>query len=757
MEAVGNVAAIFGIFLPPYFFSNGFPENMHKSNQAIHNLLLAARLPVMPQILVKLIDRCQRDKASMGELAKLISHDAGMTAKILSLASSAAYNRGSRKMSLMQSLNTLGIETIKTTVISESVFQTFSSFSRVRGPDLHRFWIHALKTAVIARELAKKMSYPHGEEAYLAGLLHDVGRLALLSAAPLEYSSNFMAQDDEHLCSVEVNLMGITHSEAGAWLIERWNLDSFMADSVLYHHEPVARLQSAHPLIRLVCLAHLLSSYQNGSPALAENAGALCSIDNTTLKDILSGVTAQTDTAAAYFGIELTDSAQVQPLSELGASEPSKERAEEKLAAEVRNVALASVAGQSFSRMRSGNELLESITRTARILFNFEDMVVLLQDINGQVLEGVPIGDHKQRLAEFSIPLADGGMIATSVFKRQINFVGRDDALIGLVDEQLLRLMGTECLTYLPLIAGQSCLGVLVGGMSSFQASELSGQERFLQSFAIQAATSLESSTNARGELDKHITTVIAEHQDASRRVIHEVNNPLSIIKNYLSVLDDKLEKHEPVNEELSILNEEIDRVSRIVGGLAKQQTLPREKMTKEMREETTEVNGILNDVARLFSSSLFLPASVSISVRTTDQPTEMVGSSDLLRQILLNLIKNAVEALPKGGKIELNNNGRTIREGLAYLGLSISDNGAGIPANVLTNLFSPVLSNKSGENRGLGLHIVQSLVKKLNGLIGCSSGEFGTTFEILLPVSGDTENISSKPARVVSTVWSQK
>jgi signal transduction histidine kinase len=336
-------------------------------------------------------------------------------------------------------------------------------------------------------------------------------------------------------------------------------------------------------------------------------------------------------------------------------------------------------------------------------------------------------------------------MIAESILKRQVTFVGRDDSLLGLVEEQLLRAMGTEYLIYLPMIVGQSCLGVLVGGLSALQAEELWGCERFLQSFATQAATSLESSAAARDEIEKHIASIKEEHKAESRRVVHEVNNPLAIIKNYLSVLDDKVSKHEPVIEELSILNEEIDRVGRIVGGLAERQPT--------LREETTEINGVLNDVVRLFSISRYLPASVSIVVKTTGHPTEMLGPADPLKQILLNLIKNAVEALPRGGKVEVRNNGRTIRQGRTYLELCISDTGEGIPADVLANLFSPVHSSKSGTNRGLGLSIVQSLVKKINGLISCRSGESGTTFEILLPVPDAAGRTSSKSIRVANTV----
>ncbi len=715
---------------------------MHKSNQSIRDRLMVARLPAMPQILIKLIDLCQHDEAGMDQVAKLIAHDAGMTAKILSIANSSAYRHSGIKLGLAQSLNTLGLEMIKTMVINESVFQTFNNFSRSNNTDLRGFWVHALKAAVIARELAKKMSYPHSEEAYLAGLLHDVGRLALLSATPQEYSSIFSARDDEQLCAVETSSIGINHAEAGAWLAEQWNLDSFLTDSVLYHHEPTARLKSAHPLIRILCLAHLMCSYKSDTPELKE-AAISCSLDHADLDTILTGVNAYTKTAATYFGIDLTDADQVPPAAEYVPAETSRNPVEEQLADEVRNMALVSASGKAFSGMRSGKELLEAISRTARVMFNLEDVVVLLQNADTRILVGFPIGAHQQRLNEFSIPLDDGGIIAESVQNKRVSFVRRDDNSLGIVDRQLLRAMSSESMVYLPLIAGQTCLGVLAGGLSLLRCAELGGQEQFLKAFAAQAAASLESSTAVHSEIQKNIARVNDEHRVASRRVIHEVSNPLSIIKNYLGVLDDKLARQESVHEELSILNEEIDRVSRIVGGLAETQSTP--------RVEKTEVNDVLKDVVRLFSVSRFLPANVNIAVKTTGQQDVIAASSDQIKQILLNLIKNAVEALPMGGDIEVRNNGRVARDGSSYIELRISDNGAGIPADVLANLFLPVHSNKSGENRGLGLNIVQSLIKRLSGFIACHSGESGTTFEVLLPAHDATANNGSEPKQVSS------
>lgn len=729
---------------------------MHKSSQAIRDRLLAARLPAMPQILFKLIGLCQKNEVGMGEMAELVSQDVGITTKIMNVANSAAYSRGSsRVVGLLPSLSKLGIEMIKTLVISESVFQTFSKFSGAKNIDLHGFWIHSLKAAVIAREIAKEISYPHSDEAYLAGLLHDVGRLALMSAAPEEYSPNFLMEDDEHLCSKEMGAVGATHPEIGAWLIERWNLDSFLADSVLYHHEPISRVKSAHPLVRIVCLAHLLSCYKSDSPAI-ESASALCGITPPVLESILVEASAQIKTAATHLGIDLTELDQAPPSAEYEPPQSTGNQADAMLAEEVRDMALVSLAGQSFSHMRSNKELLQSIIRTAAILFGFDDMAVLLQNGDTLALTGIPIGDHQQRLAEFSIPLVDGEIIAGSVLKRQVTFVDRGDKSLGIAEEQLFRVMGTECMVCLPLIAGQ-LFGVLVGGLSSYQSAELSGRERFLQSFAQQAAVALETFAVARNGMNGRIASLNETHLDALRRIAHEVNNPLAIIKNYLGALDDRLAMHQPASEELSILNEEIDRVGRIINGFAErgsdpetvasQGNIPQEAIP---REERSEVNGILNDMVRLFTVSRFLPASVSITVKTTDQPVEMAGSADRLRQILMNLIKNAIEALPKGGKIQVRNNGRIVRDGRTYIELCVSDNGAGLPDDVLNHLFSPVLSSKRGESRGLGLSIVQALVTEINGSISCRSGEAGTTFEILLPAVAGLNN--SEPARLADT-----
>ncbi|WP_342619705.1 HDOD domain-containing protein [Rhodoferax sp. GW822-FHT02A01] len=697
---------------------------MIQSDQDIRNRLLVAKLPAMPQILLKLLGLCQADGAGMAEMAKLVANDPGMTVKVLNVANSAAYNRGGQKVGLMQALSTLGSDMIKTLVISESVLQTFNSFPYSANSDLRVFWKHALTTAVIARELARAMDYAHGEEAYLAGLLHDVGRMALLAAAPDDYTSIFYSPDNETLCALEQRSLQISHVEAGAWLIERWNLDSYMADAVLYHHEPASRVEGAHPLIRIVHLAHALASHDAALP-LAEDAGYLCKISGENLLAITQGAAGQVEKAAAYLGIDLSGLEAWTPPQTLGA--PAANPIQQRMNEEIQHMALAAEVGQSLARQKDDNQLLKVIRQNAQILYDLDNTIILLMSGNAQSLVGVSVADHLQRLSEFSVMLSAGGGIAQCALQNRVAFLSRKDGLLNLNEEQLLRTFDADGLVCIPLTSGARCLGVLVGGVPARLMPDLKRRERFLQAFGVQAATALNVVNSDRSEIDRRITAIKEEHRESARRVLHEVNNPLSIIKNYLGVLDDKLTRHEPVEGELSVLNEEIDRVGNIMNEFV--------GAAPVVAPGKVNLNHVVGNVVRLFRESKFLPPSVEILSQLSERDCEIEGPADTIKQILVNLIKNAVEAMPKGGRIEIALGGPVQRDGRPYYTLCVKDNGPGIPPQLRSRLFSPVQSTKAGTNRGIGLSIVHGLVKKLGGRIECQSSAMGTAFEMELPV----------------------
>ncbi len=623
-------------------------ETNYLPDQDIRNRLLIARLPAMPQILIKLLAHLQADDLGMPELAALVAKDAGMTGKILSVANSSAYHRGGRQPNLEQAMVSLGTDMIKTLVISDSVFQTFNSFPNSGATDLRAFWKNSLTAAVLARDLARHLNYSQPEEAYLAGLLHNVGRLALLATAPKEYGFNFTARDDEDLCAVEQRTLQITHAEAGAWLIERWQLDSFLADSVLYHHEPSERLEAAHPLIRIVRAAHLLSGHAD-DPNLVVEAARLCDLEPEAADELLAQAARQVERAAVHLGIDLAGADDIPALPAF-APPPPADPMQQRLTEEMRNLVLVSEIGQAFARQQGkGGEsgLLESVARSARVLFDFENAAVLLENPTGHALVGAPTA-NQQRISEFSIPLSKGGAVAKAALERRLAFVRRDGAPLGLPEEQLLRMLGTESLVCVPLVSGARCIGVLIGGIASWQVPACQKRERFMQSFGAQAATALENAMSERGHVRRQLAHVAEEYREASR----------------------------------------------------------------------------------------------------------VEGDPDILKQILVNLIKNAIEALSAtGGRIEIANRGHVNRERRLYLELVVSDTGPGLSREVLANLFSAVKSTKEGPHHGLGLSIVHSLVKKLNGHIACRSGKTGTSFEILLPAHAGASAPAATPMRALGSV----
>ena len=698
---------------------------MSTPEQDIRNRLLVARLPSLPQTLLKLIRLCQTDDAGMAELAELIGSDVSLMAKVLTIANSAAYHRGGPKVGLMQALSTLGADMIKTLVISESVFQTFSAFPHSGSTDLRQFWHHALTTAVMSRALAKKMAYPFVEEAYLAGLLHDVGRLALLAAAPNDYGPNFRANDNLTLCEVEQETLKISHPEAGAWLVERWNLGPVIADGVLYHHENPDRLASAHPIVRLVHLAHWLAS-QASAELLAEDAGSLCGVDLAFLVALMADAVNQVTKTAVDLGLELPDAPEFDAPEAQRQTVRAGNLAAQELIDEVRDVALTAMVSQSLANPPSEPQLMEMIRNNAHLLLNLNDSLLFVAPTAGQDLVKVSPLEPRESAQKLVIAVAGSSRLAHAIESKQLLFLGPERRSQDPLEDRLMATLNAECLVGVPLLAASGCVGMLVGSMPSWRMAELKKRERFLLSFGVQAALSIQNIHKARDEIGQHVATLRQGQREDSQRVAHEVNNPLAIIQNYLGVLDEKLTRQETVSDELAILKEEIDRVSRLVTEFA--------GGTPNTQLAVTEVTTVIKDLVRLFTESKFLPTSVKIIATSPAGTTEVVGSSDMLKQILLNLLKNAMEAVPGGGLIEVINKGTVMLEGQAFAEISVKDSGPGLDPKVQSLLFSPVDSLKPGSNRGIGLNIVHRLVDKLGGRIRCQSSPAGTTFTLHLP-----------------------
>lgn len=688
----------------------------------------------MPQILLQLIAHCESEESDIPTLAELLTNDVALTAKVLRIAGSSTYHRGAHPASIERALATIGVDMLRTLLITESVYQSFNQMLP-GSVDLRGFWKHAIGTAIAARHIAGKLGYPNGEEAYLAGLLHDVGRLALFAAAPEEYAVNFFGADDPGLCAVEERTLHTNHAEAGAWLVERFNLDSFLADAVLYHHEPIARLDTAHPLVRCVAIADRLANHADSNRGMA-GFDSLAGIAAADLEPIRSAVNSEVRKVADCLGIDLSGVDRIEPPAH--ASRPAAQSAAgEQLRRKMRELMLVSQAAESFSRRTVEDECMQSIIDAAKVVFDLPAAIMMSVDDRRALLVAHAPRGGGQRIAGFSIPIDGGSRLANAVRKGEIVHVA-PSAQASIGEEQLLRFFDAERLIGIPVGQAGDCAGVLVAALSAAQAQALQERAPMLRDFGIQAGAALKKTAPAAAGSAEAATE---EFQLASRRMAHEVNNPLSIIRNYLAVLDRKLGGRQGVEGELGILSEEIDRIDKLVNEFAS----PR----KSAVERSAEVNASIRQVARLFRDSESLGASIDLACVESAQEANAAIDRHSLQQILINLVKNAIEAMPAGGQIVIRNKGRVRRGNAFFVELEVTDNGPGIPPQVLDELFSAARSTKRGNYRGLGLNIVYGLVTDALGQIVCHSDVGGgTRFEILLPATAASAERSPSPSQ---------
>jgi signal transduction histidine kinase len=213
------------------------------------------------------------------------------------------------------------------------------------------------------------------------------------------------------------------------------------------------------------------------------------------------------------------------------------------------------------------------------------------------------------------------------------------------------------------------------------------------------------------------------------RRAVHEVANPLTIMRNYVNLLSDRLGSDSTVQRDLGIISEEIDRVARIVRGITAVEESP---ATTEA--EQVSVNSIVSELVRMTLGTLLTPNKVSVQIDLNPEVPPMPLHKDPLKQVLFNLAKNAVEAMRQGGHLKFTTRMSDVG-GLRQVEIEVADTGPGLPEQVYAHLFEPIVSSKDGDHAGLGLSISRSLVARMGGSMACESSSQGARFLIRLPV----------------------
>lgn len=194
---------------------------------------------------------------SAAELGKLLSADQGLTLRILRMANSAYYNFPRQIGTINLAIVVLGFETVKSLTLSISINDTVKNWKIHSDFDFRAYWRHSLDTALCARILAKNVNYKVPGEAFVAGLIHDVGKMLIARYFSPEFAiiRNNTKSSVKPIYEIESEVLGADHAEIGGWLANRWNLPASIADAAACHHLP-EHSQIDAQLAALVCLAN---------------------------------------------------------------------------------------------------------------------------------------------------------------------------------------------------------------------------------------------------------------------------------------------------------------------------------------------------------------------------------------------------------------------------------------------------------------------------------------------------------------------
>ncbi|MHC4473385.1 MAG: HDOD domain-containing protein, partial [Planctomycetota bacterium] len=240
--------------------------------------LIAKRIdsiPTLPLALAALSAATEGEERSASEVARLVESDPALTAKVLKVINSPFYGLSCKISTLAHAIAMLGVPAIRKLAAGIASFGEVQS--EAAALDKPRFWQHSLAVATAARTIAKEVGYDLPEEAFIGGLLHDVGKLVIDVYAPDEYTRLLedAGDDPTEMAAAERRALEMDHAQVGSLVAEQWNLPKVLKAAIQFHHEAPDRLGGApgkhRELVGIVgsadrlCWAHGLGPEGNGS------------------------------------------------------------------------------------------------------------------------------------------------------------------------------------------------------------------------------------------------------------------------------------------------------------------------------------------------------------------------------------------------------------------------------------------------------------------------------------------------------------
>lgn len=221
-------------------------------------------LPTIPSAIDPIVALVEDLNCSLDTLEAAITQDVACTARLLQMANSAFYGSTRTVTSIRRAILLLGFNPIRTLARSLPLFESFLTQHPTEIATINGVWIHSRAVALLSRRIAYDVPAVDADLALCAGLLHDLGRIALLHLFPTEYHHSLSLVTQEPpttLVQAERHALHVSHVEVGQWLADAWNLPQAIRQTIMQHHHP----HTDHPLVTVVMLAdHVVKTLQVG-------------------------------------------------------------------------------------------------------------------------------------------------------------------------------------------------------------------------------------------------------------------------------------------------------------------------------------------------------------------------------------------------------------------------------------------------------------------------------------------------------------
>ncbi len=199
-------------------------------------------LPSFPMVYLEIIQEIESPNSCVSNIAKIIAKDPAITAKILQVANSAAIGLPEPVNDPMEAVSQLGMTTVRSLALSAQVFSSFKP-GRLKHFSAETLWTHLMNSGDLARTIMRRerADFIESEDAFTAGMLHDIGQLMLADSLPDEFEKALALAETEKISlpEAELEVFGATHTGLAAYLFGLWGLPAAIVEAVAFHHDPV--------------------------------------------------------------------------------------------------------------------------------------------------------------------------------------------------------------------------------------------------------------------------------------------------------------------------------------------------------------------------------------------------------------------------------------------------------------------------------------------------------------------------------------